>query len=441
MKTYSILGLLLLVFVNTSAQVDVGGIIKRKAEERATRKIEEQTDKVFDETEEGVKGSGKSKKNKGGEGTQESGNDSNNEQNSKTNSKSKSTESGLKTYSKFDFVPGEKVLIEDNFNHVAVGDFPVDWNTNSGGEIVTVDGKEGKYLMISKEGVFMPDYITDLPENFTLQFDITCNEDYNYYSGWFATTFLSTANRAKLNDFGSFSNPAKGVRFGLHPRNAGSSAGAVSFNNFDGEGAEIVRNEVSTQQFWVEGGHSARVSIWRQKQRLRVYLNEEKVLDIPRAFDATAKYNAVSFVATGFSTENDRYLIGNVKLAIGAPDTRNKLITEGKFVTNGILFDSGSDKIKPESYGVLKEIGTALTENPDVRVKITGHTDTDGEEAANLDLSKRRAQSVKAALEKEFGINAGRIETDGKGETEPVDKNTTAVAKSNNRRVEFTKIL
>ena len=383
---------------------------------------------------------GKSKKSKSGEAGQESDSDKSAGDESKSSSKSKTADSGLKTYSKFDFVPGEKVLIEDNFNHVAIGDFPADWNTNSGGEIVTVDGKEGKFLMISKEGVFMPDYITELPENFTLQFDITANEDFNFYSGGFVTTFLSTNNRAKLNDFSRFSSPENAVRFSLHPRNAGSGAGNVNFVNFDTEGAEIVSNEVSTQQFWVGGGHSARVSIWRQKQRLRIYLNEEKVLDIPRAFSATAVYNAVSFVAAGFHQEQDKFVIGNIKLAVGSPDTRNKLITEGKFVTNGILFDSGSDKIKPESYGVLKEIGTALTENPDVRVKITGHTDTDGDEASNLDLSKRRAQSVKQALEKEFGVDPGRIETDGKGESEPLDKNSTPTAKSNNRRVEFVKI-
>jgi OmpA-OmpF porin, OOP family len=438
MKTYSILGLLLCLIINSSAQVDVGGIIKRKAEERATRKIEEQTDKVFDETEKGVKGEGKSKKGKDS-GTEEKP-DAEKGGSEKSSSKETPANSGLKTYSKFDFVPGEKVIVQDNFSHVAIGDFPAEWNTNSGGEVVNVEGLDGKYLMISKEGVFMPDYITDLPENFTLQFDITVNEDFNYYSGWFATTFLTTANRAKLNDFGKFSHPSNSVRFALHPLSAGSGDGTISFTNFDKDGQSVLKNEVATKQFYSRGKRTAQVSVWRQKQRLRIYINEEKVLDIPRAFEATTKYNAVSFVSEGFHQDADRYIIGNIKLAVGAPDTRNKLITEGKFVTNGILFDSGSDKIKPESYGVLKEIGTALTENPDVRVKITGHTDTDGEETANLELSKRRAQSVKAALEKEFGIDGSRIETDGKGESEPVDKNATPAAKANNRRVEFIKL-
>ena len=61
-------------------------------------------------------------------------------------------------------------------------------------------------------------------------------------------------------------------------------------------------------------------------------------------------------------------------------------------------------------------------------------------DASNLDLSKRRAASVKAALAKEFGIDESRMETDGKGESEPIDKNDTPAGKANNRRVEFIKI-
>ncbi len=109
-------------------------------------------------------------------------------------------------------------------------------------------------------------------------------------------------------------------------------------------------------------------------------------------------------------------------------------------VTRGILFDVGSDQIKPESYGTIKEIANVLKENPDVKVQIIGHTDGDGDEAANLELSKKRAAAVKAFIEKEFGIEASRLTTDGKGESQPADSNASAVGKANNRRVEFIKI-
>jgi outer membrane protein OmpA-like peptidoglycan-associated protein len=119
---------------------------------------------------------------------------------------------------------------------------------------------------------------------------------------------------------------------------------------------------------------------------------------------------------------------------------RNKLITEGKLVSYGILFDVNSDKLKPESAPTLKEIAQVLKDNPAVRIKIVGHTDSDGENAANLDLSKRRAASVKAELTNTFGIDAARLESEGKGETEPVAANDSGINKAKNRRVEFIKL-
>src|SRR5690606_10945233 len=119
------------------------------------------------------------------------------------------------------------------------------------------------------------------------------------------------------------------------------------------------------------------------------------------------------------SSDADRFYLGNIRLAVGAPDTRNKLITEGRFVTSGILFDVNSDKIKPESYGVLKEIANVLTENGEVKAKIVGHTDSDGDETANLTLSRKRAESVKKALSDRFGISTTRMTTDGRGESQP----------------------
>ncbi|HNF49590.1 MAG TPA: OmpA family protein, partial [Chitinophagales bacterium] len=99
-----------------------------------------------------------------------------------------------------------------------------------------------------------------------------------------------------------------------------------------------------------------------------------------------------------------------------------------------------SATIKGESYGTLKDFAAVMTENPDVKVKIVGHTDSDGDDAKNMELSKKRAESVKSALNKEFGIDNSRMETEGKGETQPADNNNTPEGKANNRRVEFIKL-
>jgi outer membrane protein OmpA-like peptidoglycan-associated protein len=181
------------------------------------------------------------------------------------------------------------------------------------------------------------------------------------------------------------------------------------------------------------------VSIWRQKERVRIYINQEKVWDIPKAIAADAKLNAI-FFPIGAADATIPFYIGNLRLAVGAPDTRKKMLEHNKWVTHGILFDINSDKIKPESFGTLKEMANILKEYPDLNVNILGHTDSDGKDDVNLDLSKRRAASVKTMLAKEFDIDESRMETDGKGEGEPIDTNDNPAGKANNRRVEFVKI-
>ncbi len=158
------------------------------------------------------------------------------------------------------------------------------------------------------------------------------------------------------------------------------------------------------------------------------------MFDLPKAFPSgCVKPDRIRF-------EDGAAMVTNIRIAVGAPDMRNKLITEGKLVTYGIYFDVNKDVVKPESYGTLKEIAAILNEIPDVKVKIVGHTDSDGADAANLDLSKRRAASVKNELVKSFGVNGDRLESDGLGETQPVAPNDTPANKALNRRVEFIKL-
>jgi OmpA-OmpF porin, OOP family len=433
----------------TQAQIlkDISNRIKQKTEQRANQKIDQGIDKGLDQVDNAAKDATK-KKDSATNTNNTNSNNNNRQSNASTTTTgsadtnaqlSKSAdEAGFKTYSKFDFVPGDKVVAYDQFSQDAIGDFPVAWNTNSSGEVVTASGQQGHWLMVRKQGKYIPEYIKDLPDNFTFEYDIICNEKFNYYSPGLSLYFLTGNNGKEVFD-NSFIpwDKRSGVKIGIDPDVKESSATVESFEN--GDRAFI--NTVNTVQFNTNDKTKLHVSVWRQKQRLRVYFNEEKAFDLPRAFPADKTYSTLLFEIWGnMNNDNDRYIVGNIKLAVGSPDTRNKLITEGKFVTRGILFDVNSDKIKPESYGVMKDIANVLTENSSVRVKIIGHTDSDGSDADNLALSKKRAESVKASLAKDFGIDVSRLEADGKGESQPVDKNTTAEGKANNRRVEFIKL-
>ena len=419
---------------------------KNRIEQKAGEKVDKGVDEATDVKKKDNKKSSDSK-NKGGSDEEATSSSSDDGESSSSSSSSSSTASSeeepatLQTYSKYDFVPGDKVIAYEDFSNVEIGDFPVRWNTNATGEVVTINDKAGKWFKIEKEGVYHPEFITELPENFTLEFDVAVNDNWN--------SWPLILNICKLKTPEDFSDYGKYVSWqGDHAVHL-SFKPAVEKSGTDGnshlvtgkDGNHQVNNDVGFMNWDNSKSKFAHISIWRQKQRLRVYLNGAKIWDIPRGFDAAATYNAITFASHGaYHTNKDFYLINNIRLAIGSPDTRTKLITEGKFVTRGILFDVNKADVKPESYGTLKDIANVLKENGDVKVKIVGHTDSDGDDAKNLELSKNRAEAVKESLTKEFAIDASRMETDGKGESQPADKNDSATGKANNRRVEFIKL-
>lgn len=465
-----IIGLCCSSALNVRAQVTIsnpGRVVERNVEYRANSKIDQGINKGLDKIENGVMGIFKKKdKSKATQTPQSTNPPTNNPNDSQADNSGNPTDTpnraggstdnrsdnanvavsktpaSLKSYSKFDFVPGEKVIAVEDFMQDAIGDFPAKWNSSGSGEVVTIDGKPGHWLMLSKQGEYLPEFINSLPENFTLQFDLAANEKFSFYSTYLFVNMVAMTNPAKeFTKWGRFPQPTDGVRVGLHPQNAGSSdqTGITQFITY-AKGDELMKNETDQRAFNTTNHNVVKVSMWRQKQRLRVYVDETKIWDIPRAFQPGVTYNGVVFSTADMHNDLDRYYVGNLRLAIGAPDTRNKLLTEGKFVTHGILFDTNSDKIKPESYGALKDIANVLAENADVKVRIIGHTDSDGDDASNLALSQKRALAVKTELVTTFGLDGSRMETDGKGETQPAEPNTSTTGKANNRRVEFIKL-
>lgn len=339
----------------------------------------------------------------------------------------------FQAFSRFDFVPGEKVVGIEDFSQDSIGDFPAKWNTNAAGEIVTVAGKPGRWLKLTRAGVFIPEFMPILPDSFTLEFDVLVPPAFN--SGYLLNaSIVQLADVRQIQPWQSSDNRFTFTVWPGGPTWHTSWTARLDANS--ATGTTIGGASTETKSPWKSD--PLHVAVTRQGARVRVYLNQEKLWDVPKALLPAAKYNAILFFVPNVDAGSE-YFVSNVRLAVGAPDTRNKLLTQGKWVTNGILFDVNSDRIKGESYGTLKEVAGVLTENADLKVQIVGHTDSDGDAAANLDLSRRRAASVKAALAAEFKIDAARMDTDGKGEDEPADKGTTAAAKANNRRVEFIK--
>ena len=105
----------------------------------------------------------------------------------------------------------------------------------------------------------------------------------------------------------------------------------------------------------------------------------------------------------------------------------------------GIQFAPGVAVLTPDSAEALKMIAEALQADPSMRLQIEGHTDASGNAARNVELSRRRAEAVKAVLVSRFKIPAERLTTSGVGAARPLDTNDTPSGRAANRRVEFVK--
>lgn len=361
--------------------------------------------------------------------TQENNQKNQAKEESKTSTNSQASEQeqvSLQSSSVYDFIPGERVILYDDFSQDAVGDFPALWTANAPGEINTLNIAEGKWLNLnSTDGNYFILKSIDFPKNFIIEFDIVPKK-------------IGGRIAAGLILYGE--DKPKEMDNGPHPGTSGImiSIEKERWNTMGYKSSENTTITGSSAINPVEPEKVNHVIIWVQNRRFRIYHKQAKVLDMPtNVYDGT-KFNRLCFrLSRGASCGS---YISNLRITDAAPDMRSKLLTEGKLVSYGIYFDVNKDVVKPESYGTLNEISKVLNENPDVKVKIVGHTDSDGADQANLDLSKRRGASVKEELVKSFNIDPARLESDGMGETKPVAANDTPGNKALNRRVEFIKL-
>jgi OmpA-OmpF porin, OOP family len=351
-------------------------------------------------------------------------------------------EERVTSHSKYDFVPGEKVIYAEDFTQDEIGELPLGWNTNGKAELVTVDGRQGRWLRIYQNALYLTANKDSFSKNFTIEFDMILGMKPNgwlypeFSFGFMSTKDQPTTDNSFLRDYKQFA----AVQALLHLGEGGNTRTNVE-SYFDKAKTFYSENQnlASLEKFYNNVAH---VAVQVQDKRLRIWFNGEKKFDIPMAVPTGYPFNQVFFKLSSSNYKDDMlsFYIGNVKVATGKPDARHKLIDEGKFSTTGILFDFQSAAIKPESYGVIKEISTVLKENPFVKIKVVGHTSSDGDDAANMELSKKRSVAVKELLVKEFGVEDDRIQTEGKGETQPVADNKTKEDKVQNRRVEFIKL-
>ncbi len=429
----SILIIVIFFFTLQSIGQSVGKKVVQKTNQKVDVKIDQTIDKGLNKAEETIDNLFKKKnKKKNSVDSVDLPEEKHGATSGKEISKEPNRGNQTKPGSFSDFVPGTTVFFEDRFEKDALADFPAQWNSNGSGKIVTIEGQPGKWLEIEHNTVVNPVMDKTLPENCTIEFDLflQSSDDKSIPHIQFGLTpmrDLLKENLFYMNKF--FVSIARYNERNGHTVEYGLKEVIGNKNDFD---LLAYTNKV------------LHVSMTVNKTRVRVYLDKTKIVDLPRALTPELLNNFYFANIYVVPASELGMLLGNLRIASSETDARSLLIKqlmeEGKAVTNDILFDVNSDVIKSESFSVINQFGEALQNNPTLKIKIIGHTDSDGVAANNLTLSQKRAAAVKRYLLENYGIAQTRITTDGKGASVPVAPNTTPEGKSKNRRVEFTKL-
>ena len=262
-----------------------------------------------------------------------------------------------------------------------------------------------------------------LPEVFTIEFDAFFKRVHGpTYQDYYINFWPGSKNYGYSEDGKSYCGS---ITLNMHGAalSCNNDGNAKKYSSYD-ESIVVAVNE----PVW------RHIAIAFNKRSLKVFIDENRVLNIPNL-----DYKPETFVLTAYGPYEELSAIKNVRIAEGGKRLYDRVIEDGKFVTRGILFDVNQATLKPESMGVINEVAKMMQEHEDLNFNIQGHTDSDGEENYNLELSAERADAVKEALIG-LGTTEERLQTEGKGESVPVADNTSPEGKANNRRVEFIKI-
>jgi outer membrane protein OmpA-like peptidoglycan-associated protein len=421
MKTNLIILLFFFTCLVSRAQVkvDVEDKVNHEANQRANQKTDQAIDKVFDKVEEGVGSLFKKKKS-------EDKTETNEKPAQETKTKKQPTEEKQTiienqpvqeekpqpqlTWAKYDFVPGTEIIFEDNQEGEQNGEFPSKWDLKAGTvEIANLNGENVIWFRKTDSKVIPLIKVTNfLPEEFTIEFDYqVLNNTQHHYQLYFigedgkrATSWIDFSGRG----------------LGYHTTHENTT----------------INGDINAK--FTSGWKHAAISF--NKRALKVYVDDQRVLNIPNVDEVFKSFSIKSGLGT--SATEAKSIIKNIRIAKGAVPLYDKFLTEGKFVTTGIKFDVNKATIKPESMGTINYVVKMMTDHPELKFSVEGHTDSDGEEAANQKLSEVRAKSVLEAIV-ELGISSDRLTNNGHGESKPMAGNDTPEGKAQNRRVEFVK--
>ncbi len=432
----SVIILFVAISIATNAQIDVNKVLKnsqKKAEKnienRIGNKIDKGVDKSLDAVEEGVSGAVKGDDTKS-KSAKTDGETKTKEKSTSVDAKTKGkTEAIVKQdsvkpspalqWSKYDFVPGTEIIFEDDFRGEQNGEFPSRWDITKGTVEMAQFG-EDMVVYFRKTNPNTPEAIMPflknrtadyLPDEFTVEFDCYFYDKKADNKTYYLFLYDSK-NQMKIM------SPSKPIR--------------VDFNRVTYDHVGDYYPGQSEQKPIAGWRH---VAISFNKRALKGYLDDTRLMNIPNIeFNPTG----VMLSAGNVSGSGSNPFIKNVRIAKGAVPLYDKFLVDGKFVTTGIKFDVNKATIKPESMGTINYVVKMMADHPELKFSVEGHTDSDGEEAANQKLSETRSKAVMDQMVK-LGIDKVRLTSKGYGEKRPMTENETPEGKAQNRRVEFVK--
>lgn len=399
MLTLALLGLL----VAQPGQAGFGDALKQKLKEKAKQKTDQKTDQSIEKaaTDAEKAASGKKGEAKPGDTPKED----RTPEGGTTAAGPAAKVSEVST--KFDFVPGDKVILADDFTQDDLGEFPVKFKPMIGTFEIAESAGERWLRGMSNDGTVrlrLPD-APSLPEYWTLEFDFYGEEP---MEGALVVKGMSKDD----NTIWEATFP--------HGQNMYFRTGEFT-SDTPLDGATI------------PGRHH--VMFMARGKGLKGYVDRQRLVSMPEIYD---RWGPPTSLDIRLWAQN-KPRITNVRFAEGCKPAQDMLAT-GKLVTYGIRFATGSDVVLPESAPVIRQVAAWLEKNPTAKLTITGHTDNVGSAASNLDLSKRRAESVARVLTEQFSITADRLTPAGKGDTQAVADNAKSEGRAMNRRVEFAKL-
>jgi len=342
------------------------------------------------------------------------------------------TEKTFVNYSKFDFIRGEKIIYANDFTHDTLGKYPLNWLSNSPGEIVKNDDYPGQWLKMYLGSTTSTDGVIPFGLNTTVEFDMIAdagelgkkdNSEVQVY-------FHSQKREEILGDY----VPGNG---GFCFKFVGEAVSAFNWKNGD---FGNVNYEAATNEFAQNKNKKVHISISMRKDTVRLYINQFKVIDLPGLIpDGVPPMDRITFFCNGANVKLT-LLISNLSVETGIADNAAKMKKLGKFSTNAVKFIAGTDTIKSESYPDVRDIAYVINDTHDMKFKIVAYTDNDGNDTANLALSKARAEAIVKVLEEVFEVNPAIISAEGKGNANPLNANQTNEDKAANNRIEVIKL-